>query len=138
MSDYLLLGGIALGVLSILVAVVQLLQTRPPRAAAITLVLAIVALLAGAWLAPEPFRLSQICDAWTRVTGGVVEPAEQATPEAATPEAAEPEAAEAEAAPEAPEPVEPTEADASDDAGADGAEADGAEADGAEGAAGNP
>ncbi|RJL20138.1 hypothetical protein [Paracoccus siganidrum] len=130
MSDYLLLGGIALGVLSILVAVVQLLQTRPPRAAAITLVLAIVALLAGAWLAPEPFRLSQICDAWTRVTGGVVAPAEQAAPEAAEPEAAEPEAAPEAAASET---VEPAEADASEDAGADGAEADGAE-----GAAGNP
>lgn len=115
MSDYLLLGGIALGVLSIVVAVVQLLQTRPPRAAAITLVLAIVALLAGAWLAPEPFRLSQICDAWTRVTGGVVAPAEQAAPEA---EESEPETAPA-----------PIEAEASDDVGTDAAE---------EGAAGNP
>ena len=39
MSDLLLLGGIALCLISVLVAVVQLLRTQPPRAAAILLVL---------------------------------------------------------------------------------------------------
>lgn len=80
MSDFLLLGGIALGVLSVIIAVIQLLQTRPPRAAAITLVLAIAAILAGGWLAPQPFRLSHICDAWTRVSGGQVAPAADPAP----------------------------------------------------------
>lgn len=74
MSDLLLLGGVALGVLSVIVAVIQLLQMRPPRAGAILLVLAIALLLAGAWLAPQPFRLAHICDAWTRLTGGEVAP----------------------------------------------------------------
>lgn len=84
MSDFLLLAGIALGVLSVVLAVVQLMQTRPPRAAAITLVLAIAAILAGGLLAPQPFRLSHICDAWTRLIGGHVmpaaDPASQVTP----------------------------------------------------------
>lgn len=84
MSDYLLLGGVALGVLSIIVAVVQLLQTRPPRAAAIILVLAIVALLSGAYLSPRPMGLAQLCDAWARVTGGSVAQPEAGAPEAAT------------------------------------------------------
>ena len=69
MSDYLLLGGLALGILSVILAIVQLLQTRPPRAAAIVLVLGIVALLAGAWLAPQPPGPSLIGDAWGRVIG---------------------------------------------------------------------
>jgi hypothetical protein len=69
MSDYLLLGGIALCLLSILIAVVQLLQTRPPRAAAIALVLGIAAIFAAAYLSPEPFSLDQIPQAWARLTG---------------------------------------------------------------------
>ena len=85
MSDLLLLGGIALGVLSVIVAVIQLLQTHPPRAGVILLVLAIVAILSGAWLAPQPFQLSQICDAWTRLTGGEVAPAADPAPDAEQP-----------------------------------------------------
>lgn len=81
MSDLLLLGGVALGVLSVIVAVIQLLQMRPPRAGAILLVLAIVALLSGAWLAPQPFRLAHICDAWTRLTRGEVAPATDMAPD---------------------------------------------------------
>ena len=48
MSDYLLLAGVALGLVSILLAVVQLVQATPPRAAVITLILGIVAIFAGA------------------------------------------------------------------------------------------
>ena len=47
MSDLLLLGGIALCLLSVIVAVVQLLRTQPPRAAAILLVLGISAIFAA-------------------------------------------------------------------------------------------
>ncbi|MTE01384.1 hypothetical protein GIY56_13925 [Paracoccus sp. YIM 132242] len=74
MSDLLLLGGIALCLISVVVAVVQLLQTRPPRAAAILLVLGIAAIFAAAWLGPQPFGLEQIPQAWARVTGGATAP----------------------------------------------------------------
>jgi hypothetical protein len=70
MSDYLLLGGIALCLLSVIVAVVQLLQTRPPRMAAILLILGIVAIFAAAYLSPQPFSLGQVPQAWARLTGG--------------------------------------------------------------------
>lgn len=69
MSDLLLLGGIALCLLSVIVAVVQLLRTQPPRAAAILLVLGIAAFFAAAYLSPEPFSLEQIPQAWARLTG---------------------------------------------------------------------
>ncbi|VDS09479.1 hypothetical protein PARHAE_02682 [Paracoccus haematequi] len=71
MSDLLLLGGIALCLLSVVVAVVQLLRTQAPRAGAILLVLGIAAILAGAYLAPEPFSLDRIPQAWARLAGGV-------------------------------------------------------------------
>lgn len=70
MSDLLLLGGIALCLLSVIVAVVQLLRTQPPRAAAILLVLGIAALFAGAYLSGEPFSLARIPQVWARLAGG--------------------------------------------------------------------
>lgn len=70
MSDLLLLGGIALCLLSVIVAVVQLLRTQPPRAAAILLVLGISAIFAAAYLSPQSFTLEQIPQAWARLTGG--------------------------------------------------------------------
>lgn len=74
MSDLLLLGGIALCVISVLVAVVQLLRTHPPRAAAILLVVGIAAIFAAAYLGPQPFGLEQIPEAWARLAGGVSAP----------------------------------------------------------------
>lgn len=74
MSDYLLLGGIALCLLSVVIAVVQLLRTQPPRAAAILLVLGIAAIFAAAYLSPDPFSLEQIPQAWARVTGTATTP----------------------------------------------------------------
>ncbi|WP_374301581.1 hypothetical protein [Paracoccus sp. (in: a-proteobacteria)] len=71
MSDLLLLGGIALCLISVVVAVVQLLQTQPPRAAAIMLVLGIAAVFAAAYLGPQPFSLEQIPQAWARLSGGL-------------------------------------------------------------------
>jgi hypothetical protein len=70
MSDLLLLGGIALCLISVVVAIVQLLQTRPPRAAAILLILGIAGIFAAAYLGPQPFSLEQIPQAWARVAGG--------------------------------------------------------------------
>ncbi len=74
MSDYLLLAGVALCLISIVVAVVQLIQLEPPRAAAIALVLGIVLILAGAYTDPEPFQPQSILTAWERVTGGATTP----------------------------------------------------------------
>ncbi|TBN43795.1 hypothetical protein EYE42_01270 [Paracoccus subflavus] len=71
MSDLLLLGGVLLCLMSIIVAVVQLLRTQPPRAGAILLVLGIAAIFAGAYLNPQPFSLNQLPLAWDRVTDGI-------------------------------------------------------------------
>ncbi|MBM3603974.1 MAG: hypothetical protein FJX25_04275 [Alphaproteobacteria bacterium] len=71
MSDLLLLLGVALCLLSVVLAVVQLLRTQPPRAAAICFVAGIAALLAGAWLNPAPFAPGDIPAAFEQVTGGV-------------------------------------------------------------------
>ncbi|RMC36161.1 hypothetical protein [Paracoccus alkanivorans] len=70
LSDYLLLAGIALCVISVIAAIVQLLQTEPPRGAVITLLLGIVLTFAGAYTAPKPFHPQDILSAWARVTGG--------------------------------------------------------------------
>ncbi|WCR09941.1 hypothetical protein JHW45_12785 [Paracoccus stylophorae] len=67
MSDYLLLAGVALCVISVVVAIVQLVQTHPPRTAAIILILGIAAIFASAWLDPEPLRLRDVPQAWNRV-----------------------------------------------------------------------
>lgn len=69
MSDFLLLGGIALCAFSVIFAVVQLLRVEPPRAAIIMLILGIVAMFAGASLSPQPFTLQDIPEAWARMAG---------------------------------------------------------------------
>lgn len=70
MSDLLLVAGAALGVLSVILAIVALARTRPPRGAAIALVAGIAALAAGAWLDPTPFRIPDIAEAWARLIAG--------------------------------------------------------------------
>lgn len=70
MSDLLLLAGVALCVLSVVLAVVQLLQTRPPRAAALAFLGGVVLLFAGAWMNPQPFSPADIGTALQSVTGG--------------------------------------------------------------------
>ncbi|HIC66102.1 MAG: hypothetical protein ACU0DB_09035 [Paracoccus sp. (in: a-proteobacteria)] len=74
MSDYLLLAGVALGLVSILLAVVQLVQATPPRAAVITLILGIVAIFAAAYLNPEPFQAGDLARAWDRVATDAMTP----------------------------------------------------------------
>lgn len=69
LSDFLLLAGVALCVISVIVAVVQLLQTVPPRGAVITLILGIVLIFVGAYTAPKTFHPRDILSAWSRVTG---------------------------------------------------------------------
>lgn len=69
-SDYLLLAGVVLCVISVIYAIVQLMQTQPPRGAAITLILGIVLLFAGVLTAPQPLTPQGIFSAWERVTSG--------------------------------------------------------------------
>ncbi len=64
MSDYLLLAGVALSLVSVVLAMAQLSRTEAPRGAAIALVAGIVCLFAGAYLDPEPFSPGDICTAW--------------------------------------------------------------------------
>lgn len=75
MSDYLLLAGVALCLISVVAAVVQLLQTQPPRGAVITLILGIVLIFAGAFTNPDPFKPQDIASAWTRITQETPHPA---------------------------------------------------------------
>lgn len=74
MSDLLLLAGVALCVLSVILAVVQLLQTQPPRAAALALIAGIFLLFVGAWTNPQPFGPDTIPQAMRAVTGVTVTP----------------------------------------------------------------
>jgi len=70
MIDLLLLGGMALMALSLVLAVVSLARTEPPRAAAAAFVFGVAAMLLAAWLDPEPFRIQQIGEAWSRLVSG--------------------------------------------------------------------
>ena len=72
MTDLLLLAGVLLCLLSIPLALVALLQTRPPRTAAASLVLGLALMFLAAWLAPEGFRMQDIGDAWTRLSTGQI------------------------------------------------------------------
>lgn len=68
MTDFLFLAGVALCVLSILAALIQLLRTEPPRAGAILLVLGIAGILASAMMAgPTEISLAGLGQAWTRL-----------------------------------------------------------------------
>lgn len=63
MSDLLLLAGVGLCLLSVVLAVVQLLRTQTPRAAALAFVAGIFLLFVGAWTNPQPFGPQTIPDA---------------------------------------------------------------------------
>lgn len=89
LSDLAVLAGIALAVLSVVLAVVALAQTRPPRGGALALVAGIVLFGLGAWASTQPITPAMVCDAWTRVTStkqtpgpAPVEPAPDAAPDA--------------------------------------------------------
>ncbi|MFV0385741.1 hypothetical protein [Paracoccus sp. (in: a-proteobacteria)] len=74
MSDYLLLGGVALCLISVVAALLQLLQNQAPRGAVITLVVGIVLIFGGAYTAPDPFQPQDILAAWHRVAGEATQP----------------------------------------------------------------
>lgn len=69
MTDLLLLAGVALCLLSLPLAVVQLARTEPPRGAAVAFVLGIILIFAAAFLNPDPFRVQDVPAAFGRVTG---------------------------------------------------------------------
>lgn len=69
MADLLLLLGAGLCVLSVIAAAVSLLQTRPPRAAAILLTAGIGLLALTAWLEPGSVGLPQLQAAWRGLFG---------------------------------------------------------------------
>lgn len=97
MIDILLLAGVALCVLSVLLAIVSVVRTRAPRGAAILLVLGIALAFAGTWLDQRPFGIPALQESWQRLLNGQVslgtdpvtapapEAAAPATPEAETP-----------------------------------------------------
>lgn len=67
MTDILLLIGTGLCALSVLVALIELLQTRAPRAAAILLVGGIAVLAYTAWQNPGSVGPQQLGAAWGRI-----------------------------------------------------------------------
>ncbi|MFD1880184.1 hypothetical protein [Paracoccus pacificus] len=70
MTDILLLLGVALCAISLPLAVIALVQTQPPRGAAIVFVLGIIVMFAGAWMDQRPFGLESFKQSWERVVGG--------------------------------------------------------------------
>lgn len=70
MTDILLLLGTGLCVLSILLAVVSLARTEPPRMAAAALVFGLGAIFLAAWLDPAPLGVQDVGAAWSRLLSG--------------------------------------------------------------------
>jgi len=70
MTDLLLLAGIALCILSVPLAVIGLLRTEPPRAAAAVLLLGFILIGLGAWFSPDGFTVRDIGHAWQRLVEG--------------------------------------------------------------------
>ena len=116
MSDILLLVGVALAALSVLLAIMSLARTEPPRGAAITLILGIALVFGGAKLSAAPLGVDLLTGAWQRLMNGQITldqaPAETpvANPSAATTEvpAAAPAEAPAAAAAETPAETAPS------------------------------
>lgn len=69
MQDILMLAGLALCALSVIVGVVQLMRTEPPRSAAILLVLGVAALFGSAWLGGQMPSVEAVTGAVARLSG---------------------------------------------------------------------
>ncbi|WP_134678514.1 hypothetical protein [Paracoccus ravus] len=95
MIDILLLVGVALCALSVLMAIIAVVQTRAPRGAAIALVLGLGALFAGSLIAERPLSLETLARYWARVTGTEAPAPETAPAPEAAPAASESASAEA-------------------------------------------
>lgn len=69
MIDLMLLAGSGLCAISVVLAVVSVVQTRAPRLAAIALVLGLALLFGAAWLRPAAVGPQQVLDVWQRLLG---------------------------------------------------------------------
>lgn len=72
MIDLMLLAGSALCVISIVMAIISVAQTRAPRHAAIALILGLVLLFAAAWMQPAALGPQQVMAAWQRLFAGEI------------------------------------------------------------------
>lgn len=70
MIELLLLGGSALCVISVIMAVVAVAQTRAPRGAAIALMLGIIALAVAAKTDPAAVNPDNVLNTWQRMIRG--------------------------------------------------------------------
>ena len=70
MIDLLVLAGVALCVISVVMAIVSVVRTQAPRGAAVALVLGIIALFVASYADERPFGAASIVESWHRVTGG--------------------------------------------------------------------
>ena len=86
-SDLLVLAGAAAAILSIILALLAVAQTRAPRGGAVTLALGIVAIAVGAVCSTQPVTPHFVLDAWVRVTSPKSAPGPAPLPDAAMPDA---------------------------------------------------
>lgn len=70
MIDLLLLLGVALCVISVLMAVVAVARTQAPRSAAVLLVLGIAVLFGASWFGDRALGVTDVGEAWQRVVSG--------------------------------------------------------------------
>ena len=70
MIDLLLLLGVALCVISVLMAVVAVARTQAPRSAAVLLVLGIAVLFGTSWFGDRALGVTDVGEAWRRVVSG--------------------------------------------------------------------
>ena len=71
-SDLLLVIGIILGALSIPALISAFSESRPPRAAAILIMIASVLIVAAIWQKPSGYQIADIPDVFFRVVGRLV------------------------------------------------------------------
>ncbi|MFB9221514.1 hypothetical protein [Paracoccus cavernae] len=72
MVDLLLIAGSAFGVLSVILAVIAVMQTRAPRGAAIGLMLAIIFFVLGAKVDPAAINPIRLGEAWQKLFAGQI------------------------------------------------------------------
>ena len=118
MIDLLLLLGVALCVISVLMAVVAVARTQAPRSAAVLLVLGIAVLFGTSWFGDRALGVTDVGEAWRRVVSGESFASGTTTvtvpPAAATDGATDSQPAAAPAAPEAVPQTTPQTAPAAD------------------------
>ncbi|WP_304617269.1 hypothetical protein [Paracoccus sp. (in: a-proteobacteria)] len=71
MTDILLGAGLVLCLLSVVLAVVQLLRTQPPRAAALAFVAGILLIFWAFAMQPQPFSPEGLAASLDRLTGRI-------------------------------------------------------------------